>query len=178
MDKLAICELLEDMLEAAADGIFNHLGIEAEYVTSPEATTHDFACSIGFTSPTLRGNLTLTAHRTFVAETRPSELRSAEEATEIELADWMGELGNQVLGRFKNKLISSGNVIELGTPAVLSGFQIKRRGGRMPLSVERLAQTQAGTLALHVDAQASEAFAIAELDAGCDVMPEGELALF
>ena len=178
MDKQTICDLLEETLEAAGNGIFSHLDIEAEYIDSSELGMHDFACSVGFTSLTLRGNLTLTAHRAFVAETRPPELRTAAEATEMELADWIGELGNQLLGRFKNKLIPSGNVIELGTPAVLSGFQIVRCGGRMPLSVARLARTSAGTLAMHVDAQASEGFTIAEQDSANEVMPEGELALF
>lgn len=177
MDSQTISELLHETLRFAAAGIFEHLALGVDYVESPDLGIHDFACSIGFTSPTLRGNLTLTAQRQFVAESRPKELYCGE-ASEIDLSDWMGELGNQVLGRFKNRLIASGTVIELGTPAVLSGFQIQRRAGRMPLSVETLAKTKSGTLAMHVDAQATEAFTITQVEGPNDVMPEGELALF
>jgi CheY-specific phosphatase CheX len=177
MEKREICALLNETLQGAADGIFEHLGVAVEYGDEPEAEVHDFACSIGFTSATLRGNLTLTAGGAFLAETRPKELRQGA-ASEFELCDWMGELGNQVLGRFKNRLLVTGNAIVLGTPAVLSGFQIQRRRGRMPLYAERLAKTEVGSLALHVTAEATRDFAITEREDQSLVMPEGELELF
>ena len=177
MEKHEICALLDETLQGAADGIFEHLGVAVEYGEESETEVHDFACSIGFTSRTLRGNLTLTARQAFLAETRPKELRHGE-ASEFELCDWMGELGNQVLGRFKNRLLATGNAINLGTPAVLSGFQIQRRTDRMPLSAERLAKTEVGSLAMHVTAEATRDFAITESDEPSAVMPEGELELF
>jgi CheY-specific phosphatase CheX len=177
MEKHEICALLNQTLQGAADGIFEYLGMAVEYCEDPDKEVHDFACSIGFTSATLRGNLTLTAREAFLAETRPKELRSGQ-PSEFELCDWMGELGNQVLGRFKNRLLATGNAIVLGTPAVLSGFQIQRRRGRMPLSAERLAKTEVGSLSLHVIAEASRDFAITESDDRSAVMTEGELELF
>lgn len=177
MEKHEICALLNETLQGAADGIFEHLGVAVEYGDEPETEVHDFACSIGFTSKTLRGNLTLTAREAFLAQTRPKEVRHGV-ASEFELCDWMGELGNQVLGRFKNRLLITGNAIVLGTPAVLSGFQIQRRRGRMPLYAERLAKTEVGSLAMHVTAEATGDFAIAGSGDRSSAMPEGELQLF
>lgn len=170
-------ELLGQTLESAAHGLFEHLGVDAFIGEATENLKHDIACSVGFASPTLRGSLTLTADQAFVTACRPPEVRGAE-ATAADISDWMGELGNQLLGRFKNRLISYGVVVELGTPAVLYGFQIQRHSGRMPIACQRLVRSQHGTLSVHIDAHASPDFQMQEVQSEDQAMPEGELALF
>jgi hypothetical protein len=47
-----------------------------------------------------------------------SQLGAPDETTET---DWVGELGNQLVGRFKNKVSAYGPLIDLGLPSVVCG---------------------------------------------------------
>lgn len=168
--------LFDTNLETAALALFEHLSVEVTIEAKAERVSSDIACSVGFASPHLRGSLTMTAERNFVSESRPAELRITD-ANETEISDWMGELGNQLLGRLKNRLISHGVVIDLGTPAVLCGVDIRRHTGRRGIACERLIVGNGGRLVIHLDADVSEEFQFAEV-AGAEAMPEGEVALF
>ena len=177
MDQSLIVALLDETLQTSGQALFDNLELDAEFWEPNGTFEHDIACAVGFTSPTLRGNLTLTADRRSLSDTRPAELRQGE-PTLNELCDWIGELGNQILGRFKNRLIASGNVVELGTPAVICGFQIKRGGGRLALTVAKHVRVSTGSMSIYIDAQASEDFTIQETNEEEQAMPEGGLALF
>lgn len=172
----AIIELLENNLEVALVALFEHLEVAVTFEPAPERAKCDLACSIGFASPSLRGSITMTADRAFVVQSRPPELRQTK-PSEGEVSDWMGELGNQLLGRLKNRLIPYGVVIDLGTPAVLYGVEIQRHMGRRPVACERFVLSSGGKLVVHLDADVSEDFQIVEAD-GAEAMPEGEVALF
>lgn len=172
----AITELFDTNLEVALAALFEHLGIAVTFEPAPDRAKCDLACSIGFASPSLRGSLTVTADRSFVVNSRPPELRSGA-PNEIEVSDWMGELGNQLLGRLKNRLIAHGVVIDLGTPAVLYGVEIQRHVGRRPVACQRFLLGSAGKLVVHLDADVGEDFQLAEAN-GAEAMPEGEVALF
>ena len=39
--------------------------------------------------------------------------------------DWVGELGNQLVGRFKNKLAKYGHLIDMGLPSVICGKELR-----------------------------------------------------
>lgn len=69
---------------------------------------------IGFTNPELRGAFAL-------AIERPPVAMGVEAAN---ASDWVGELSNQLLGRFKNKLIGYGVILEMSTPLAMSGREI------------------------------------------------------
>ncbi|MFZ5893045.1 MAG: chemotaxis protein CheX [Myxococcota bacterium] len=172
----AVIELFDSNLEIAATALFEHLGVPVQFEPPPDRAKCDLACSVGFASPSLRGSLTMTADRAFVVQSRPAELRDAA-PNEIEISDWMGELGNQLLGRLKNRLIGYGVVIDLGTPAVLYGVEIQRHLGRRPVACERFLRAGGGKLVIHLDADVAEGFQIVEAN-GAEAMPEGEVALF
>lgn len=172
----AITELLDNNLEVALVALFEHLEVPVAFEAPPERAKCDLACSIGFASPSLRGSITMTADRAFVIQSRPPELRGIK-PSEIEVSDWMGELGNQLLGRLKNRLIAYGVVIDLGTPAVLYGVEIQRHMGRRPVACERFVLGADGKLVVHLDADVAEDFQILETN-GAEAMPEGEVALF
>ncbi|MGC4087045.1 MAG: chemotaxis protein CheX [Polyangiaceae bacterium] len=173
----AATELFDQNLEIAASALFEHLGVEVNFEPPPDRAKCDLACSVGFASPNLRGSLTMTADRAFVINSRPPELRGTA-PSELEISDWMGELGNQLLGRLKNRLIGYGVVIDLGTPAVLFGVEIQRHLGRRPVACERFIRSADGKLVIHLDADVSENFEILEASHVEEAMPEGEVALF
>ncbi|MGC4092561.1 MAG: chemotaxis protein CheX [Polyangiaceae bacterium] len=87
-------------------------------VTEPPAV--GFVSRIGFVGEQVWGSLELGLSSQFVAESLPALLRQRGESSERMLSDWAGELANQVLGRFKNKLRPFSVNFELNTPVVAS----------------------------------------------------------
>lgn len=173
----AATELLARNLEIAVTALFEYLDVAVAFEPPPDRAKCDLACSVGFTSPNLRGSLTMTADHSFVSSSRPPELRSIT-PSDRDVSDWMAELGNQLLGRIKNRLVGHGVVIELGTPAVLFGVEIQRQLGRGPVACERFVRSADGKLLIHIDANISEHFQILEAGEAEEAMPEGEMALF
>jgi CheY-specific phosphatase CheX len=170
--------LIERVVEQALMSLLEHLAVPATLEDCGAVSGHDVACAMGFASPTLRGSVTLTSHREMLRACRPVELRSTA-ATAVELADWLGELTNQLLGRCKNRLIGQGIVIELGIPAVLVGVDIRYQPRAMPLGCRKLVRSPAGTLFVDVAAHPLPGFEFNAAGAEeAQVLPEGELALF
>jgi hypothetical protein len=101
------------------------------------------------------------------------------EATDAQIADWTGELSNQLLGRIKNKLLSHGAVLEMSTPTVFFGRELARKDTSS--NIRRHLVFRHGTEPLLVTFDAVAA-------AGVELSPsvatdepgiaEGELALF
>jgi hypothetical protein len=81
--------------------------------------------TIGFSSPTLSGSLLLAVPNSVLQQTLP--------APDANLADWSGELANQLLGRLKNQLLNYQVAITLALPVVVSGgeFSLPAKTRRM-----------------------------------------------
>ena len=77
------------------------------------AASHDFTAIIGLCDIGLSASIALSTD----AET----LKSLSSITLVDLADWLGELSNQLAGRFKNKLCQFGLQPQLTTPTTVSG---------------------------------------------------------
>ncbi len=90
------------------------------------------AATIGFSSDNLRGVLVLTTARALASETLPKNLRSGVPGDEI-LADWTGELSNQMLGRLKNRFHAAGIDVALGTPIVFVGKEMRHYSKESPI---------------------------------------------
>ena len=88
--------------------------VELELQTSTQKDNCELVGFIGFTNPELRGAFALAIERPPVA--MGIEASSA--------SDWVGELSNQLLGRFKNKLLAYGVVLEMSTPIAMAGREI------------------------------------------------------
>lgn len=72
------------------------------------------AASVGFSHDLLRGAVTL-----MVSHSDCMEHFGAPEGSES--SDWIGELSNQLVGRFKNKVVAYGPLLELALPSVICG---------------------------------------------------------
>ena len=79
------------------------------------------ASSIGFGDDDFRGCLTL-----MTDANSPQSLGCHEDGC---TADWLGELGNQWVGRFKNKISQYGRLINMGLPVRLSGEDLVLAAG-------------------------------------------------
>jgi hypothetical protein len=93
----------------------------------------ELAVAMSFCGPSLHGTLALAASRPLLCALSP--LQRSSDA--LEHGDWIGELGNQLLGRVKNKLVPYGIAFATSAGAVLEGRDLKLWAGG-PLIEERL----------------------------------------
>lgn len=117
--------LLDSVLEDASVALFTSVGLSPSRVLLPAHTADDMGASIGFAGRELRGALVLISTRKLVTLALPPEVQ--DRTSDEQLADWMGELTNQLLGRIKNKLLAYGIELAMGTPAVMLGSDLSRK---------------------------------------------------
>ncbi len=108
-------DVLEPLLRSAVEGVFDAYGAQVTERADGEVG-HDIIAVLGFADDRTRGGLALGMSRTFAKEISP--------AAGVGDEDWVGELGNQVLGRLRNQLLRYGLDLGMGTPVVLSGVGI------------------------------------------------------
>jgi hypothetical protein len=96
-----------------------------------------------------------------------------------QIADWMGELSNQTLGRIKNRLLAYGVTLEMSTPTVLFGLSISRRDTGSIVRREFSFCHGGETLSVSLDALASAGFELSRNESAIGAgVAEGEIALF
>lgn len=78
------------------------------------------ASCVGFGHELFRGSVTL------LTNARDAEQIGGEGTSCI--ADWLGELGNQAVGRFKNKIAEYGPLMNMGLPVNMSGRDLATTG--------------------------------------------------
>jgi CheY-specific phosphatase CheX len=106
--------LLDNFCNAVGDLVECYSGVVPEIsqdVASSEA--HDFTAIIGMCDEALSASISLT--------TNTETIRTLSRVPLANLADWLGELSNQLAGRFKNKLSIYGLQPRLSTPTTVSG---------------------------------------------------------
>jgi CheY-specific phosphatase CheX len=169
---------IDTFLVQSAMELFASHGVRiSEAKTSGEAIEEPFASTIGFTASSMVGVLVLTMGRDLAGGSLPANLRSASPTTEL-LADWAGELSNQMLGRLKNRFHSVGVEISLSTPTVFAGRDLKHFAHPSPL-YRSLHFGGAGRLLVEFQADYERDFEIGEAVAKADEgPPEGEVMFF
>lgn len=108
-------EVLKPVLSEAVRGVFAAYGAETE-PCDDRTEQHDMVAVLGFSDPSVRGGLALSM---------PTALaRALVPGLDVSDEDWVGELGNQVLGRVRNQLLRYDLDLGLGTPVVISAVGI------------------------------------------------------
>ena len=72
-----------------------------------------FTCILGFSSEKMNGSLLLCCEKDFLEATSPGGGKS-----EVELSDWIGELGNLVVGRVKSSMLFHKVSLNMNPPSV------------------------------------------------------------
>ena len=104
----------------------------------------DAAASIGFGSAGIRGSVVL------LTDAKNADDLGATE--QHDLGDWLGELANQLVGRFKNKIAQYGILLNMGLPVTLSAETLQLTShGEASWLVDCKAFRLAATLSLHVN---------------------------
>lgn len=113
--------VLAPLLSAAVENVFATYGEEGREASSSEHG-HDIVAVIGFSSQNVKGGLALGICADLARRIAPSPT--------TELADWTGEICNQVLGRLRNQLLRYEMDLNLATPVVLAGVGIDIKPSR------------------------------------------------
>ena len=114
-------ELLDQLIATATIELFQARGVSLQ--PDPVCSAHpEYAAVIGFSGSTLRGMTGLgMAHSTL-------QLLSAgggHEVSPAQAEDWLRESSNQLLGRFKGKLLRHGVVVNLALPTIMHGERLE-----------------------------------------------------
>lgn len=162
-------QLLRAAMTTVGHALFEAYGLTPSEGSSPrpgEPLNLRLASVIGFSGPNIRGTLMLAVDDEALARSAPpgSEAR-----------DWLAELANQLLGRFKNRVARFSLDLTLSTPLVILGERLSPcvRGPSSPLRWEL-----GGSQALAwLDVELAPALLLAE-SATTEVASEGGLLLF
>jgi CheY-specific phosphatase CheX len=163
---------LDTMLEHAVEGLFSSINVSTQIAAAREVVhVRDYAGIIGFGGDS-KGTLAIVAKHEVLQKLYPIQESASAEA----LADWLGELTNQLLGRLKNLLLRHGLTIALGTPVIARGGEIWSPAQKEPRMYTVL--SSAGTLTLFLEWIAADRVEIQEAQAESSIADEGELMLF
>jgi CheY-specific phosphatase CheX len=112
-----LCAILEQAFHEFSSGI----NLLCERINADSITQSTNAMSlIGFGGQHLRGMLAVQCAPEFLQSSHPS-VAMGMPVSDADIEDWLGEIANQVLGRFKNLLLAYDVKLELSTPSVVSG---------------------------------------------------------
>jgi hypothetical protein len=112
----ATVSVIDGLVQGATRALFETYGVHLDPDDSPVAITLgsvELVSVIGFSSDTLSGSLLLASPNSVVEHTLSTVGAS--------LADWSGELSNQLLGRIKNQLLEYQVLINVSLPVVIAG---------------------------------------------------------
>ena len=176
MDAKSVTEL-DSVIEGACRALFEAVGTPLEPAGEAVGTRDDVGASIGFTGPVLRGALVLISTRRLIQRALPADVASGD--TSAQVADWTGELTNQLLGRIKNKLLRYGVTLEMSTPTVIFGLELARKDMRRNIRREFAFRHGDEPLSIYFDAIAAPDFRLSEPEEPpAPGIAEGDLALF
>jgi hypothetical protein len=137
-----VAEALAVMASRAVTSVFAAYGVPLQEVPKTAAAGQSIVAlarqaaleaptvgaTIAFFGPKLQGELMLASTFDVIARTRPPTARGVlspqSAASHIMVRDWIGELANQILGRFKTQLRRSALSFETRTPVPLSGHAV------------------------------------------------------
>lgn len=167
--------LIDGLVLDSTRALFENYGVKLDLDGSsiskmlPEV---ELISTIGFSSPMLSGSLLLAMPNSVLQQTLPTP--------DANLADWSGELANQLLGRLKNQLLNYEVAINLALPVVVFGSDFS-----LPTKTRRLMRnfsfvSEAGRMFIRTEIELSPSIELVRQTgvgqtAGID---EGELLFF
>jgi CheY-specific phosphatase CheX len=144
-------------------GLCPEMTIEPLPNDHPIPLEQDFVVgSIGFVGKAMRGSLTLAATPDVWEKFAPKELELAADRpiALTMLCDMVGELGNLLLGRFRNRLLRCGVEIASATPTAVYGRLGQVQCLRSKQSAWLAFRAPAGELYVRLDASFDDSFSL------------------
>jgi CheY-specific phosphatase CheX len=116
---LEVITLIGGLVQDATRALFGTYGVKVDLdgsLVTKTLESVELVSIIGFSSDMVSGALLLAMPNSLVERTLP--------APDSSLADWVGELANQLLGRLKNQLLDYHVVVNMSLPVVVSGGRL------------------------------------------------------
>jgi hypothetical protein len=172
---------LRALLADCVTSVFSAYGLEVIPSSAPHSaaqSTNCHAAFIGFGGERIRGALTLATALTLLERTHPTS--GGGPLAEADAVDWCAELLNQLVGRFKNRLLHAGTSIELSVPQGLVADRLRLAQGSRGQLVVCAYTIDDHELLLCLDAHVDQALSF-EPRAGegtADILGDGEMMFF
>lgn len=170
---------LSSLLDESVLDMLQSSGVSGAQRIAGSATAVEHACLasfIGFTGAKLRGSLTVFGPVAVFTRTHPGQAIGAT-ISDADAADWCCEFANQLLGRFKNKLLRRGVDIELSTPQGIAAESLRlnaHRGGRLLVATYEVAPLE---VTCTLDVTCDETLAFADYADDGEAAGEGDVML-
>jgi hypothetical protein len=163
-------KVLQDVLIECAGALFADYNRPLTYTGTSSSEKQYFVLSgvIGFAGRDVRGTLLLAMTGELLEELRPGA---------DFMRDWIAELSNQLLGRFKNQLLRYGTEIYGATPSVLRGELLTPLQPSCALAGHCFDSAR-GRACVWLDTEIREGFSLQEPSAEAVAEAEGAALLF
>jgi CheY-specific phosphatase CheX len=171
---------LREILSSAVVDFFRGYGVECaafEDVSNRRSIGPDLAIGsiVGLSGADLRGGLAFVAPAALVAELLP--VPRADERAERQLRDWSAEIGNQLAGRFKNKLSGHAVEFDIGSAVCFRGLSIRLTFRPDAEALALAFRVGASTIHVYLDCSFREDVS-ARPDSMVGIVPEGDVVIF
>ena len=133
---------------------------------------------IGLSDSAFRASLTICVTPDLLTSSFPAPEESINEG---DLQDWLGELANQLAGRFKNKVVPYGRKLALGIPTVIQGAHLKIDVPKCSnVTKHQYITEQGGVVELNFSTLIDEQFVLSEPEevVETECLEEGEMLFF
>lgn len=170
------------MLDDCVRELLAGFGLEARTLERPPEEMGNAPCLaafIGFGGDKLRGALTAVAPTRVLELTHPRGT-AAEPLSEADAADWCCEFVNQLLGRFKNKLLRRGVKVQVSSPQGVLADHLRlaqSARGNLIVGVYHVQEFEL-LLCLDIALTTGEAVFDEPLDGEVTIPEEGDFMLF
>jgi CheY-specific phosphatase CheX len=129
------------ILVRSVEELFTNNGIKQvshEVIPDDFHMSHEYFSVIGFAGEKVSGTINISSGSELLEVCHPGQAMGMN-VGEAELADWLGELTNQIIGRFKNLMLKHEIEFTITTPTVFRGekiatFDQKKSGAKQHLS--------------------------------------------
>jgi hypothetical protein len=167
---MASRDSLSDLATTCCHDLFEAYGVEL--VPAAERTGSGplhLAGILAFSGETLRGSMMLGATATALAKSNPITGGAQHRS-------WIAELTNQLVGRFKNRLLNHGVEISIATPAVMNASVLAPDPSSElpPITFE----CNGELVCVWLDAECDDAFVLAEQIVAVAGLDEGDFMMF
>jgi hypothetical protein len=163
-------KILDDLLVECASALFSAYNRPLTYTGPTSSESQSFVLSgvIGFAGADMRGTLLLAMTHGLLEDLSPDAASRR---------DWIAELANQLLGRFKNQLLRFDAEIYAATPSVLRGELLTPLPPACALAGHRF-ESDRGSACVWLDMELRKGFVL-KFPPGAEVaQAEGESLLF
>jgi chemotaxis phosphatase CheX-like protein len=171
---LEAVSLLDGLVQDATRALFHDYNVEMNLDGTPVVKllpTVNLLGMIGFSSQVLSGSLLIAMPNELLQHTLP--------APDSSLADWGGELANQLLGRVKNLLLKYQVAINLSLPVVVTGGSFSLPAKTRPLTRYFSFVSEHGKMFVRMEMELRSDVELVRQGKAVDTnMDEGELLLF